>query len=399
MMEANLFSKKLIKLLGAATLSLPPVIGLAQDRSDSLSLIDAIDKQRFKDVLNNNIAPNMPPTFRGAVDDLIDSTVAVIGANSNFGSGVLLTNDDAKDLGLIDKFGNGYYVATVDHVVSEAQDYAVVFYDPTGSELDEDAIERANIVGTEPEKDLAILKISNKPNGAKGSALVGSMDEASIGDDVQAVGHPNSMWWTYTRGYISQFRTGYEWFYDDNSPNMKADVVQTQTPITTGNSGGPLFTQKGEVLGLNAFGDPEFQSINFAISANELRSFAKSLSVSPKANAALTVASLIIPSSENWQFVNEFDLNEDGRIDAVVYDTDGDGIIDLGEFDIDYDGIADQYEFDLFKDDKFAMTYYPATSEFYPEWRIDSDDDGKYDLMAIDRNEDGIPDKIEAVAG
>lgn len=399
MMEANLFSKKLIKLLGVATFSLAPITGLSEERSGKLSLIDVVDKQRFKDVLDNDIAPNMPPTFRGAVDDLIDSTVAVIGANSNFGSGVLLTNDDASDLGLIDKFGNGFYVATVDHVVAEAQDYAVIFYDPTGSELDEGSIELAEIVGTEPEKDLAILKISNTPNGARGSALVSSMDEASIGDDVQAVGHPNSMWWTYTRGYISQFRKEYEWFYDDNGPSMKADVVQTQTPITTGNSGGPLFTQKGEVLGLSAFGDPEFQSINFAISASELRVFAQSLSVLPKKNGSLTVASLIIPTSENWKFINEFDLNEDGRIDAVVYDTDGNGSIDLGEFDIDYDGITDQYEFDLFKDDKFAMTYYPATSEFYPEWRIDSDDDGKYDLKAIDRNEDGIPDKIEAFAG
>ena len=394
-----MFFKKIGKYFIVSVISAIPCLGFTETHIGAASRVDAIKKQLFNEIINNDIKPNMPPTFRGAVDDLIDSTVAVIGANSNFGSGVLLTNDDASDLGLIDKFGEGYYVATVDHVVSEDQDYAVVFYDPTGGELDEDAIERAEIVGTKPEKDLALLKISNRPNGAKGSTLVGTMDEASIGDDVQAVGHPNSMWWTYTRGYISQFRAGYEWFYDDNSPSMKADVVQTQTPITTGNSGGPLFTQKGEVLGLNAFGDPEFQSINFAISANELRSFAKSLSVLPKTNGTLTVAALIIPSSENWQFVNEFDLNDDGRIDAVVYDTDGDGSIDLGEFDTDYDGIADQYEFDLFKDDKFAMTYYPATSEFYPEWRIDSNDDGNYDLMAIDRNEDGIPDKIEAVSG
>ena len=99
----------------------------------------------------------------------------------------------------------------------------------------------------------------------------------SIGDDVQAIGHPNEMWWTYTRGYVSQFRNNYEWIYEDESFTLNANVIQTQTPITTGNSGGPLFTKRGEILGLNAFGDPEFQSINFAISFDEIESFLSNL--------------------------------------------------------------------------------------------------------------------------
>lgn len=398
-MEANLFSEKSGKYLAIISLAAIPNLGVGQDRLSQISLVDMVEKQRFVKILKREVAPNMPPTFRGAVDDLIDSTVAVLGKNSNFGSGVLLTNADAKALGLVDKFGDGHYIATVDHVVDVPQDYAVVFYDPSSSEFDENAIERAEIIATKPEKDLAILKISNKPLSAKGSKLVESIDEASIGDDVQAVGHPNSMWWTYTRGYISQFRESYEWFYDDDSPRMQADVVQTQTPISTGNSGGPLFTQNGDVLGLNAFGDPEFQSINFAISANELINFAKNLSALPNLRGSITLKSLIIPSSENWRTINEYDLNEDGRIDAVVYDTNGDGSIDLGEFDVDYDGLADHYEVDIFEDNKFSMTYYPATSEYYSEWRIDSNDDGNYDLMAIDKNGDGIPDRINEISG
>ena len=88
-------------------------------------------------------------------------------------------------------------------------------------------------------------------------------------------------------------------------------------------------------------------------------------------------------------------MNEDGRIDAVAYDTDGDGKLDLAEFDLNYDGISDQYEYDIFDDEKFSLLYLPATSDFYAEWQIDSDNDGEYDLKAVDKNDDGLPDRIE----
>lgn len=395
MMEANLFSKKLIKCLSFLLIFLFPFFVSASERLSSFSVLDQIQKKTFKNIIDERIMPNMPPTFRGAVDDLIDSTVAVVGSNSNFGSGVLLSNTEALELGLVDKFGQGYYIATVDHVVQEPQDYAVVFYNPNTSELDEDAISRAEKIGANPDKDLALLKIYQKPDHASGSRLVGNSETVSIGDDVQAVGHPNSMWWTYTRGYISQFRNGYRWFYEDENSPMEADVVQTQTPITTGNSGGPLFTQEGKILGLNAFGDPEFQSINFAVSAEELRSFALSLSKLPKTKKKLSVSSIILPNPSTWKIIDEFDMNEDGRIDAVAYDTDGDGKLDLAEFDLNYDGISDQYEYDIFDDEKFSLLYLPATSDFYAEWQIDSDNDGEYDLKAVDKNDDGLPDRIE----
>ena len=56
-------------------------------------------------------------------------------------------------------------------------------------------------------KDLALIKIADKPEHVSGSKLVREKNEISIGDDVQAIGHPNEMWWTYTRGYVSQFET------------------------------------------------------------------------------------------------------------------------------------------------------------------------------------------------
>ena len=395
-MEVNLFSEKSVRDLLATAAILFASSALGSERNNAKQIMEEVLSQKFVEIVNQEIQPTMPPIFRGAVDDLIDSTVAVIGSNEGMGSGVLLSDKEKSRLGLVEKFGEGHFVATVEHVIAEDQEYAVVFYDPTVPELNENAVELAQVVGSNRAKDLALLKINRKPNNSAGSNLVTKSDSISIGDDVQAVGHPNEMWWTYTRGYVSQFRNEYSWYYvGDKDFTLIADVIQTQTPITTGNSGGPLFTKNGKILGLNAFGDPEFQSINFAVSFDEIENFI--LGLSTNVSFDLTINDIILPSLDVWVKLDELDFNNDGYVDAIVYDTNNDGKADLGEFDTDFDGKTDHFEYDVFNDLQFAQTYYPPTSEYYAEWRIDTDGDGKADLAAADKNDDGIPDFLEEI--
>ena len=101
---------------------------LAYDRQSTSTLAENLARRSFKEIIVEDINPQRPPLFRGIIDELIDSTVAVIGNDANFGSGVLLDSFEAERLGLIDRFGSGYFVATVDHVVSTEQEYAVIFY-------------------------------------------------------------------------------------------------------------------------------------------------------------------------------------------------------------------------------------------------------------------------------
>lgn len=394
MMEGNLFLRKPTNFLIHLIIVHLASTANAETRTNSMSVMKGIQKQNFTSILKEKINPQMPPLFRGAVDDLIDSTVAIIGNNSNFGSGVLLKNSEVERLNLTKKFGQGYFIATVEHVISENQEYAVLFYEPNGNKLDETEIQIAKIIGSDPGKDLAILKIDTKPEHATGSRLVSNNDNISIGDDVQAIGHPNEMWWTYTRGYVSQFRDNYEWKYDDNL-KLKANVIQTQTPITTGNSGGPLFTTKGNILGLNAFGDPDFQSLNFAIAADEIELFINNLNTSLDFN--IDLSSIIISDQSNWTKIEEIDSNNDGYIDVITYDTNNDGQVDLGEIDSNKDGITDYFEYDIFNDFSFAQTFFPESNEYFAEWRVDTDGDGSADLVAYDKIGDGQPDKLEKI--
>ena len=395
MTEVNLSLKKLTSFS-----LLTVVIGLgagaaADPRTNNVSVIKEIRTAKFLTILNEDLNPQMPPLFRGAVDQLIDSTVAVIGSNSSFGSGVVLSPEEVKRFDLTNKFGRGHYIATVEHVVSEDQDYAVAFYDENGIEFEASSIELAKVIGAVRGKDLALIKIADKPEHVSGSKLVREKNEISIGDDVQAIGHPNEMWWTYTRGYVSQFRNNYEWIYEDESFTLNANVFQTQTPITTGTSGGPLFTKRGEILGLNAFGDPEFQSINFAISFDEIESFLSNLGKNQFIDIGLE--DIVLPDPASWKKLEEFDLNEDGYIDAIAYDSNNDGKPDIAEIDEDYDGKTDFFEFDVFYDFGFAQTYFPETSDYYAEWRIDTDGDGKDDIVAYDENADGFPDALNKI--
>jgi hypothetical protein len=193
---------------------------------------------------------------------------------------------------------------------------------------------------------------------------------------------------------VSQFRDNYEWKYDDNL-KLKANVIQTQTPITTGNSGGPLFTTKGNILGLNAFGDPDFQSLNFAIAADEIELFINNLNTSLDFN--IDLSSIIISDQSNWTKIEEIDSNNDGYIDVITYDTNNDGQVDLGEIDSNKDGITDYFEYDIFNDFSFAQTFFPESNEYFAEWRVDTDGDGSADLVAYDKIGDGQPDKLEKI--
>ena len=141
--------------------------------------------------------------------------------------------------------------------------------------IDNSEIVQGEIVAVVPSKDLALITVSEKPEHVSGASL-GDFGSLRVGDDVEAVGHPLGELWTYTRGYVSQIREAYTWKYND-SFELSADVIQTQTPISTGNSGGPLFSRDGKLIGINSFVTERGQNLNFAIANPELNDLAEAL--------------------------------------------------------------------------------------------------------------------------
>ncbi len=146
-------------------------------------------------------------------------------------------------------------VVTNNHVIADADEITVTLQD--GGAF------KAELVGTDTKGDIALLRIkSPKPLA---SVTFGNSDSMRVGDWVLAIGNPLGLGGTVTAGIVSA-----------RSRNINAglydDFLQTDAAINKGNSGGPLFNTKGEVIGINtAIYSQSGGSIGigFAIPANQ----------------------------------------------------------------------------------------------------------------------------------
>ncbi len=122
---------------------------------------------------------------------------------------------------------------------------------------------KAQIVGTDPVHDLAVIQI---PNKAVPQAEIGDSKSLVVGQKVYAIGNPFGLSGTMTRGIISSIRSlkGQRGFIDE--------AIQTDAAINPGNSGGPLLNARGQVIGINTMiltgGVEQSAGIGFAIPIN-----------------------------------------------------------------------------------------------------------------------------------
>lgn len=146
------------------------------------------------------------------------------------------------------------FIVTNHHVVENADDIEIT--------LDDGRTFSAELIGTDPQTDLAVLKID--PQGDLPVLEFGDSDAIEVGDWVMAVGNPFGLGGSVTAGIVSA-----------RSRNINAgpydDFIQTDAAINRGNSGGPMFNLDGEVIGINtAIFSPSGGSIGigFAIPSN-----------------------------------------------------------------------------------------------------------------------------------
>ncbi len=128
------------------------------------------------------------------------------------------------------------------------------------------------LLAADPTKDLALGTMASAPKGLPVLA-VGRLADIEIGQEVHAIGHPVGNNWTYTKGVVSQIR-----MKEQANPPFVADVIQTQTPISPGNSGGPLLSGAGKIIGVNTYVLRDAQNINFAVAASEVEAFLQRVS-------------------------------------------------------------------------------------------------------------------------
>jgi len=147
-------------------------------------------------------------------------------------------------------------VITNNHVISGAEDIVVT--------VDGDRDYKAKVIGADPLSDVAVLQIESKDNFIP--VKFGNSDKARIGDWVIAIGNPLGLGGTVTSGIISaRNRT--------IGLSRYEDYIQTDASINQGNSGGPLFDMRGDVIGINTaiLGQSGSIGIGFSIPSNSAK--------------------------------------------------------------------------------------------------------------------------------
>ena len=163
------------------------------------------------------------------------------------GSGIIINKDG--------------HILTNNHVVDNVDEIKVALADKR--------ILEAEIVGTDPKTDLAVIKIKGKVPADLPIAEFGNSDTARVGEMVIAIGAPFGYAQTITHGILSA--KGRSMMGSDNYE----DFLQTDAAINPGNSGGPLVNLEGKVIGINtaiATSVGQFGGVGFAIPSNMAQS-------------------------------------------------------------------------------------------------------------------------------
>ena len=177
---------------------------------------------------------------------------------------------------VIDKTG---HIVTNYHVIEGADEIEVSF-------SNQDTLS-ATIVGSDPSTDIAVLRVQSTSRGLAPLAF-GNSDTVRVGDPVVAIGNPFGLRRTATAGIVSavQERT-------ITAPNGYPidHVIQTDAQINSGNSGGPLLSARGEVIGVNSQIAPcrrvdRQRRIGFAVPSNTVKEVVAQLTATGKVDRA-----------------------------------------------------------------------------------------------------------------
>ncbi len=167
-------------------------------------------------------------------------------SSMGLGSGVLVKDD---------------VVLTASHVVANAEEIMVQFYN--GESIPAEIFRNSRVA------DVALIRLKQLPNDPH-VAVIGNSDETRIGDEIFVVGAPMGLPYSLSRGVISGRHAESNIFND----GKMLEFFQTDAAINTGNSGGPMFNYKGEVIGIVSSiltRSGGFEGIGFAATSNVSR--------------------------------------------------------------------------------------------------------------------------------
>jgi len=171
------------------------------------------------------------------------------------------TESSAQGSGFIYEYNGEMVIITNNHVISDASSITVTFSD--GNTY------TATVLGTDASNDLAFLSTDAPQNQYQPLDIVSS-SIISVGDSVVAIGSPYGLAGTMTTGIISAVDRTITVTEDTGDSYNISGLIQTSAPINSGNSGGPLMTYTGQVVGITTAIVSGSDGLGFAVSSNTI---------------------------------------------------------------------------------------------------------------------------------
>ena len=248
------------------------------------------DSVLFERVASSALTPNQ--IYQIACKQVVGISTEIVGYNM-FGQ---QTSNAVSGTGFV--ISEDGYILTNNHVIEDAfkggYTVTVKFYDGSSYE--------AEIVGVEDDNDIAVLKIDAT---GLNPVVIGNSDEMLVGESLYVVGNPlGELTYTMTSGIVSALDRSIA-----TSANVSVNMFQLDAAVNSGNSGGPVYNAKGEVIGVVTakYKDTGVEGLGFAIPINDAVEIASQLIdfgyVTGKAYLGITATTITQSEASRYNMV------------------------------------------------------------------------------------------------
>ncbi len=175
--------------------------------------------------------------------------------------GQTATTEIVQGSGFVYQYNGEMVIITNHHVIESATTITVTFTD--GNKYN------AKVLGADSTTDIAVLSCS-APESEYHPLEIASSSTLEVGDAVVAIGSPYGLTGTMTTGIISSLNRTITVTQDSGSAYDMTGLIQTSAPINSGNSGGPLMTYGGQVIGMTTAIVSNSDGLGFAVPSNTI---------------------------------------------------------------------------------------------------------------------------------